>query len=137
MNHVILIGRLTRDPELRYTASGIAVVNFRIAVDRRFKDKATGEKPTDFFDVSAWRQTAEFVANYITKGRLVAVAGTVQNRKYTDKAGQERQVTEIIADEVQPLDKPKDPSAAGSAPPPPVGTDVAPDFDDTDPFANA
>ena len=106
MNTVMLVGRLTRDPELRTTPAGVSVVNFGIAVDRRFKDTA-GEKQTDFFNVTAWRQTAEFVANYLGKGRLVCVQGSVQNRKY-EKDGVEKQVTEIQADQVQGLDRAKE-----------------------------
>ena len=83
LNRIILMGRLTRDPELRHTQSGTAVASFSLAVDRDFKDKATGEKATDFIDVVAWRQTGEFVSRYFTKGRLAVVEGRLQIRDWT------------------------------------------------------
>ncbi|PJB78796.1 MAG: single-stranded DNA-binding protein, partial [Armatimonadetes bacterium CG_4_9_14_3_um_filter_58_7] len=106
VNRIVLIGRLTRDPELRYTPSGLPVVNFTLAVDRNFKN-AQGEKETDFVRCIAWRQRAEFVANYLTKGRLAAVDGRLQIREYTTQDGQRRTIAEVVADNVYGLDRPK------------------------------
>lgn len=99
LNVAILMGRLTADPELRHTTSGIAVTSFTIAVDRRFT-KAGEEKQTDFINVVAWRQTAEFAANYFKKGQLVAVEGSIQSRKYQDKEGNNRTAFEVVANNV-------------------------------------
>ena len=90
LNKIFLMGRLARDPELRRTQSGTPVVSFRLAVDRDFKDKATGERSTDWIDVVAWRQTAEFVSRYFTKGRMAVVEGRLQMRDWTDKEGNKR-----------------------------------------------
>lgn len=87
LNHIIIMGRLTRDPEIRHTQTGTAVASFSLAVDRDFKDKATGEKATDFIDVVAWRNTAEFVSHYFSKGRMAVVEGRLQIREWTDKEG--------------------------------------------------
>jgi single-strand DNA-binding protein len=103
LNKVILVGRLTRDPEMRYTSSGLAVTNFTIAVDRRAKNQQ-GERQTDFFRCNAWRQTAEFVANYLTKGRLVAVEGRIELNEYTGQDGQKKFSTDIVCDHVEGLD---------------------------------
>ena len=100
LNKIILMGRLTRDPELRHTQTGTAVASFSLAVDRDFKDKATGERSTDFIDVVAWRQTAEFVSRYFTKGRMAVVEGRLQIRDWTDKDGGKRRSAEIVADNV-------------------------------------
>lgn len=100
LNQVVLMGRLTASPELRHTQSGVAVTTFRLAVDRDFKDKATGEKGVDFLPVVCWRGTAEFVSKYFAKGRLVAVCGRLQVREYTTKDGDKRYATEIVADNV-------------------------------------
>ena len=100
LNHVSIMGRLTRDPELRRTNSGTAVASFSLAVDRDFKDKQTGERETDFLDVVAWRSTAEFVAQHFTKGRMAVVDGKLQARAWTDKDGTKRRTVEIIADSV-------------------------------------
>ena len=99
MNHVILMGRLVRDPELRHTQSGIPVVSFRIAVDRRFS-KEQGERQADFIDIVAWRQTAEFIQKYFSKGRMIAVHGSLQVREWQDKEGNKRWSTEVQADQV-------------------------------------
>ena len=99
LNHVIVMGRLVRDPELRRTQSGTAVTSIRIAVDRDFKDQS-GEKQADFFDVVAWRATAEFMVRHFTKGRMAVVEGRLQTREWTDKNGGKRISTEIIADKV-------------------------------------
>lgn len=109
LNKIFLMGRLTRDPELRHTQSGVAVASFSLAVDRDFKDKATGEKVTDFIDVVAWRQTGEFAAKYFAKGRMAVVEGRLQIRDWTDKEGNKRRSAEVVADNVYFGDsKPKD-----------------------------
>lgn len=100
LNRVILMGRLARDPDLRHTQSGTAVASFRLAVDRDFKDKATGEKATDWIDVVAWRATAEFVSRYFTKGRLAVVEGRLQMHDWTDKDGNKRTSAQVVADNV-------------------------------------
>lgn len=97
LNHIVIMGRLTHDPELRRTASSTPVTSFSLAVERDFKN-ADGTKETDFIDVVAWRGTAEFAAKYFTKGRMVAVDGRLQTRKWTDKDGNKRTATEINAD---------------------------------------
>ncbi|MDR2513648.1 MAG: single-stranded DNA-binding protein [Christensenellaceae bacterium] len=103
MNKVILIGNLTKDPELRTTQGGVSVCTLRIAVTRRFAN-AQGVRESDFFDVVAWRQTADFVSRYFTKGRKIAITGTLQNRSYEAKDGTKRTVTEVIADEAEFVD---------------------------------
>ena len=100
LNHIVLMGRLTRDPELRRTGSGVAVASFSIAVDRDFGNRETGEKETDFIDIVTWRQTAEFVSKYFTKGRMVVVSGRLQIRAWTDKEGNKRRSAEVVADNV-------------------------------------
>lgn len=108
INRVVLIGRLTRDPEdVRTTTSGKSVLNFSIAVTKKFKPQ-DGSPDADFFTIVAWGQTAEYVANYLTKGRLVAVDGRLQTRKYTTSEGQNREVVEIVADNVNGLDRPRE-----------------------------
>lgn len=106
-NRIMLVGRLTRDPELRYTGGGLAVAKFAVAVDRRFKNQQ-GERATDFFDCSAFRQTAEFVSNYVTKGRLVLIEGSIEFNKATGQDGVERTYTNVIAENVQTLDSQRD-----------------------------
>ena len=100
LNHITIMGRLTRDPELRRTGSGIAVASFTVAVDRDFADKQSGEKETNFIDCVAWRQTGEFVSKYFTKGRMAVVSGRLQIRSWTDKDGNKRRTAEIVADNV-------------------------------------
>lgn len=100
LNRIILMGRLTRDPELRHTQTGTPVASFSLAVDRDFKDKTTGEKSTDFIDIVAWRQTAEFVSRFFTKGRMAVVEGRLQIRDWTDKDGGKRRSAEVVADNV-------------------------------------
>ena len=99
LNKIFLMGRLTRDPELRRTQSGTAVTSFSLAVDRDFKGQ-NGEKETDFIDVVAWRTTAEFVSKYFTKGRMAVVEGRLQMRDWTDKDGGKRRSAEVVADNV-------------------------------------
>lgn len=100
LNHIVVMGRLTRDPELRRTGSGIAVTSFTVAVDRDFSNKESGERETDFIDCVAWRQTGEFVSKYFTKGRVAVVSGRLQIRPWTDKEGNKRTSAEIVADNV-------------------------------------
>lgn len=100
LNHISIMGRLTRDPELRRTGSGVAVTSFTIACDRDFSGKNGGEKETDFIDCTAWRHTAEFVSKYFNKGRMAIVSGRLQMRKWTDKDGNKRTSAEIVADNV-------------------------------------
>ena len=99
LNRIIVMGRMTRDPELRRTNSGTAVASFTVAVDRDFKSQS-GEKETDFIDVVAWRNTAEFVSKYFSKGRMAVVDGRLQLRDWTDKDGNKRRSAEIVADSV-------------------------------------
>jgi single-strand DNA-binding protein len=96
LNHIVIMGRTTKTPELRRTPNGVAVTTFTLAVDRDFKNQ-NGEKETDFIDCVAWKGTAEFVANYVIKGRMLAVEGRLQLREYTDKDGNRRKVAEVIA----------------------------------------
>ena len=100
LNHIAIMGRLTRDPELRRTGSGLAVASFTVAVDRDFGKNENGEKETDFIDCVAWRNTAEFVSKYASKGRMVAVSGRLQIRSWTDKDGNKRRTAEVVADNV-------------------------------------
>ena len=100
LNKIVLQGRLSKNPELRHTQGGNPVVSFRLAVDRDFKDKQTGEKATDWIDVVAWRNTAEFVSRYFTKGRMAVVEGRLQMRDWTDKDGNKRTSAEVVADHI-------------------------------------
>ena len=107
-NRIILIGRLTRDPEANYTPSGVPVTKFSIAVDRPQSSEARQagrEKETDFIDIVTWRQTAEFAANYLQKGRMVVVEGKLQIRSYVTQDGQQRKASEVVADNVRGLDR--------------------------------
>ncbi len=115
LNRIVLIGRLVRDPDPRTTNTGKSVVEFSIAVDKKFKSQDPSQPTADFFRVKAWEKTADFVSNYLTKGRLVAVEGRLETRKYVDKDGNNREVYEIVADNVSGLDKPRD-DAGGGAP---------------------
>ncbi len=108
LNKIILQGRLVADPELRQTPTGISVSTFRIAVERDFKNKETGEKEADFITIVAWRNTAEFVSRYFSKGRLAVVEGRLQIRSYTDRDGNKRNVSEVVADNVYFCDSKKD-----------------------------
>jgi len=136
INRVVLVGRLTRDPELRSTNTGKSVVSFSIAVTKRIKP-SDGSPDADFFRVSAWEKTAEYVSNYLTKGRLVAVDGRLQSRKYTGSDGVEREVVEIVADNVQGLDRPKDDAGGdGGGARVAVSAGAVPSEDEYDPFAD-
>ena len=104
MNKAILIGRLTRDPELRYTSSNRAVCQFTVAIDRPFTNQASGQREADFINVVAWDKTGENVGKYMTKGRLIAVEGRIQTRNYENNEGRRVYVTEVIANNVQFLE---------------------------------
>jgi len=155
LNRIVFVGRLTRDPESQYTPSGVALAKFTVAVDRPTKNQETGEKETDFLDVVAWRRTAEFVTQYLTKGRLVAVEGRLQIRSWVAQDGSKRKAAEIVADNVQGLDRPRDSDggtgggtgysggeesgyapAAAPAPRKPAPSPPGDDLDETDPFAD-
>ena len=114
LNHIVIMGRLARDPELRRTGSGVAVTSFRLAVDRDFAPKDGGERETDWIDCVAWRQTGEFVSKYFTKGRMAVVSGRLQIRNWTDKDGNKRRAAEVVADNVYFGDSKRD-DHAGSA----------------------
>jgi len=154
LNRVVLIGRLTRDPEMKYTPAGVAVAQMGIAV-QRFTKNETGDYDVDFFDVVAWRRSAEFAANYLKKGRLVSVDGRLQTRSWVAQDGSKRKAVEIVADNLEGLDRRTDEEGgteggdfAASAPParaaapgsagsarsaaPPVDDDL----DESDPFAD-
>ena len=116
LNRIIIMGRLTRDPELRRTGSGTPVTSFSLAVDRDFKSQ-NGEKETDFIDVVAWRSTAEFVSKYFTKGRMAVVEGRLQIRDWTDRDGGKRRSAEVVADNVYFGDSKRDSAGDYGAPP--------------------
>ncbi len=114
LNKIFIMGRLTRDPELRRTQSGTPVTSFSLAVDRDFKSQS-GERETDFIDVVAWRSTAEFVSKYFTKGRMAVVEGRLQIRPWTDKDGNNRRSAEVVADNVYFGDSRRDGDGSGSS----------------------
>ena len=122
LNHITIMGRLTRDPELRRTGSGVAVASFTLAVDRDFGKNENGEKETDFIDCVAWRQTGEFVSKYFTKGRMAVVSGRLQIRPWTDKDGNKRRTAEIVADNVYFGDSRRDGDNAGGYSAPAAGS---------------
>ena len=132
LNHITIMGRLTRDPELRRTGSGLAMARFTLAVDRDFAPKDGGERECDFIGCIAWRQTGEFVSKYFAKGRMAVVAGRLQVRNWTDKDGSKRRSTEVVAESVyfgdskRPADAP-----AYDAPPIPPASDF-PALDESD-----
>ena len=115
LNHIVIMGRLTRDPELRRTGSGTAVASFTLAVDRDFSGKDGKEKETDFVDCVAWRNTGEFVSKYFSKGRMAVVSGRLQIRSFTDKEGNKRRVAEVVAENVYFADSKKEASSDNSA----------------------
>jgi len=131
----VLIGRLTRDPEVRTTTTGKSVASFSIAVNKRIKPQSPDQPDADFFRVSAWGQTAEYVGNYLTKGRLISVDGRLESRKFQDREGNNREVVEVVADSVQGLDRPRDDAGGGSSQgsqggrAEPVGAPAADEFD--------
>ena len=114
LNHITIMGRLVRDPELRRTGSGIAVASFTVAVDRDFGGRDGGEKETDFIDCVAWRQTGEFVSKYFTKGRMIVVSGRLQIRSWNDKDGNKRRTAEVVADNCYFGDSKRDGESTGS-----------------------
>jgi len=120
LNRIVLMGRLTKNPELRHTQSGTPVASFSLAVDRDFKDKQTGEKATDFIDIVAWRQTAEFVSRFFTKGRMAVVEGRLQLRDWTDRDGNKRRTAEVLAEHVYFGDSKRDAESGGAYTPPPA-----------------
>ena len=115
LNKAILMGRLTRDPELRYTQSNIPVVTFSIAVDRNYSNNG-GDRQTDFIDIVAWRRTAEFVSQWFTKGQMIVVVGSIQSRRWQDKNGNNRTSIEVVADEVQFGESKRSRESGGSYP---------------------
>ena len=114
LNHIVIMGRLARDPELRRTGSGTAVTSFTLAVDRDFGKNENGERETDFIDCTAWRQTGEFVSKYFTKGRMAVVSGRLQIRNWTDKEGNKRRSAEVVADNVYFGDSKRDGDSGSS-----------------------
>ena len=115
LNRIVLMGRLVADPELRTTTSGVTVATVRLAVDRDFKNKQTGEKEADFFNVVAWRQTAEFVSRYFSKGRMAVVEGRLQSRSYTDRDNNKRTAVEVVADNFYFADSKRDADGGGNS----------------------
>ena len=115
LNHITIMGRLTRDPELRRTGSGVAVASFTLAVDRDFGKNENGERETDFIDCVAWRQTGEFVSKYFTKGRMAVVSGRLQIRNWNDKDGNKRRSAEVVADNVYFGDSKRDDQGGSSS----------------------
>lgn len=139
LNRIVIMGRLTRDPELRQTQSGVSVTSFTLAVDRDFKNRDSGEKSTDFIDVVAWRQTAEFVCKYFAKGRMAVAEGRLQIRDWKDREGNSRRSAEVVADNIYFGDSKRDGAASGGdygAPaygtPPPGGGSGFAEIDDQD-----
>ncbi len=124
-NRIILIGRLTRDPELRYVPSGAPVASFTLAVDRPFRDQQ-GNRETDFIDIVAWRKLAEQVSQYMSKGRMVAVEGRLQIRSYETQDGQKRKVSEVVADGIRFLDRGKTAAAATAETSAPAHSEAGP-----------
>ena len=115
LNHITIMGRLTRDPEMRSTQSGVAVASFTLAVDRDFGGRDGGEKQTDFIDCTAWRHTAEFVSKYFSKGRMAVVSGRLQIDNYTDNDGNKRKSAKVIADNIYFGDSKKDGATGGQS----------------------
>lgn len=135
LNHIVLMGRLTRDPELRHTGSGISVASFTLAVDRDYKSQ-NGEKECDFIDIVAWENTAEFVSKYFDKGSMAVVSGRLQIRGWTDKDGNKRRSAEVLASSVYFGGSKREDSSGGHNVPgysaPSVGNDDFFDLDDDD-----
>lgn len=129
LNRAILMGRLVADPELRHTASNIAVTSFRIAVDRNYTPRGA-ERQTDFLNIVAWRHTAEFVSKYFRKGSMIALEGSIQARNYTDSQGNNRTAVEIIADQVYFAEGRSNNGGQGAAPQPPADTFAPPAFEE-------
>ena len=115
LNHIVIMGRLTRDPEIRRTGTGIAVASFSVAVERDFGKNENGEKETDFIDCVAWRTTGEFVSKYFTKGSMIVVSGRLQIRGWTDKDGNKRRSAEVVADNLYFGDSRRDNGGEGGS----------------------
>lgn len=115
LNHIVLMGRLTRDPELRYTQNNTPVVNFTIAVERDYAGKLKEERKTDFIDVISWRHTAEFVSRFFSKGKMAIISGKLQIRLWTDKQGNNHKAAEVVADNVYFGDSKKDQTITGAS----------------------
>lgn len=137
VNSVVLIGRLTRDPELRTTTTGKNVCSFSIAVQKRIKPQ-DGSPDADFFNIVAWGNQADYVTNYLSKGRLVAIEGRLQARKFTGSDGANREVVEVVANSVQGLDRPREDHGGeqGARPTAAAAVTAAPAADEYDPFAD-
>jgi single stranded DNA-binding protein (ssb) len=135
-NRAILVGRLTADPELRQTPNGISVTSFSIAVDRSYS--RGGERQTDFLDIVAWRQTAEFICRYFSKGRPILIEGSIQTRQFTDKQGNNRRAWEVVADSAHFVESKNTassgdlPSTVQNAPAPAYSSGAAEDFAEID-----
>lgn len=135
LNHIVIMGRLTRDPELRRTGSGVAVASFTVAVDRDFENN--GQRDTDFIDCVAWRNTGEFVSKYFQKGSMIVVCGRLQIRSWTDKEGSKRRTAEVVADAVYFGESRKQDTHTGFVPNDSVPAPSAQNFatlDDDDPL---
>ena len=131
LNQLVQMGRLTRDPELRHTPNNVPVASFRLAVDRDFASKETGERTADFIDIVAWRSTAEFVSKHFTKGRMAVVSGRLQMRDWTDKDGNKRVSAEVVADSVYFADsKREDSGPANNYSAPPADSSYGGDYGD-------
>lgn len=129
LNHITIMGRMTRDPELRYTQSNIPVASFTLAVDRDFKEKGSDERATDFIDCVAWRNSGEFAAKYFKKGSMAVVSGRLQIRDWTDREGNKRRSAEVIVENIYFGDsKPKDENNGDHEPPVYSGDELPPDF---------
>ena len=137
LNKIVLIGRLVRDPEQPRTfASGTSVVDFTIAVDKKLKPKNDGEPTADFFRCKAWGKQGEYVSNYLGKGRLVAVEGRIESRKFVDKDGNNRESWEVSCDSVQGLDRPRDDDGGATRTTTAPQATPAPKEDEYDPFGD-
>lgn len=130
LNSVVIMGRFTRDPEMRQTPNGVPVASFSLAVERDFKD-TSGEKQTDFIDCTAWRNTAEFICKYFTKGRMAVVSGRLQVRHWDDKDGNKRKSTDVIVENAYFADSKRD-AANMAAPEHPLFTEIGDELDDED-----
>ena len=124
LNRVILMGRLTRDPDFKQTQSGVAICKFSVAVERQFKDSKTGERLTDFLDCTAFRGTAEFISRYFTKGNMILVEGNIQNNNYTDNNGVKHYANNIMVENVSFCGGKNESSAEQSAPEQPVSAEI-------------
>jgi single-strand DNA-binding protein len=136
LNRITLVGRLTRDPENRTTTTGKNFATFSIAVTKRIKPSDPNERDADFFNVKVWGQTADYVGSYLTKGRLVSVDGRMESRRYTDKEGNNREIWEVVADNVTGLDRPRDDAGSGGGETRAPSRVSEPAEDEYDPFSD-